>query len=257
MRCIIILVLTLSSWAQSDDWSPPKNPDPQAILQEARADTRAGKYETALAKHLWFHKNALSIDHSFYGVRLSFALSYWHELAKVYPPALSKMEEIRDQAAQNVMDGKDLRESFHDMTAINRTLNEESHTKGVFEVLDSKNPTAAKQIFDLAQPALVRAKAYGLVAKYLDPKKDFARMTRMFTLKKQMAEDANFGDRLLEFAKKNFTNDVTTLVAILVVNERKAEAEEIALSAKQEWNDPAFHAALDSALKGLVPEPWP
>jgi hypothetical protein len=257
MRYIIILVLALSAWTYGDEWTPPENPDPQAILREARADKKARRYETALAKHLWFHKNALSIKPSLSGVRLSFALSYWHELAKEYPPALRKLEQIRDQAAQNVVDDKDVFESFHDMASINRTLDEESRTKGVFEALDVKNPKAAKQVVQLAQPALVKGKAYSLLAKYVDPKEDFSRMIEIFRLGKRFAEDPKMGGRHLEATNRIFSNDVTTLVAILVVNERKAEAEEIALSARQEWNDPAFHAALDNALKGIVPDPWP
>ncbi len=35
------------------------------------------------------------------------------------------------------------------------------------------------------------------------------------------------------------------------------EAAETARLARAEWDDPAFGAALDTALKGEVPEPWP
>lgn len=257
MRYIILALALASASARGDEWTPPENPDLQAILQEARSDTEAKRYEIALAKHLWFHQNALSIQRSFYGVRLSFALSYWHELAKEYPPALKKLKEIRDQAAHNVMEGKDARESFHDMAAINRTLGEESLTKDTFEALDGKNPKAAKRAFDLAQRALVSGKAYGLFAKYVDPKKDFSRMTEIYRQEKRLEGDPHFGFRHFEFANKQFANAATTLVAILAVNERKAEAEEIALSAREEWNDASFHAELDKALKGIVPEPWP
>ena len=40
------------------DWTPPQNPNPDEILEEARADTEAGRYEDALAKHVWLHLNA-------------------------------------------------------------------------------------------------------------------------------------------------------------------------------------------------------
>src|SRR5688572_11688303 len=52
-------------------WSPPANPDPHVILREAKADTQAGRYEEALAKHVWFHSHALEIEPALYGVRLS------------------------------------------------------------------------------------------------------------------------------------------------------------------------------------------
>jgi hypothetical protein len=42
----------------SDEWTVPTDPDPQTILREAAENTRAGQYELALAKHIWFHENA-------------------------------------------------------------------------------------------------------------------------------------------------------------------------------------------------------
>jgi hypothetical protein len=46
-------------------------------------------------------------------------------------------------------------------------------------------------------------------------------------------------------------------VAILSVNDRTAEATEIATLAKEELEDATFHDELESALKGTVPAPWP
>src|SRR4051812_33123284 len=68
-------------------WSVPAKPDPQVILHEARADARAHRFEDALAKQLWFHQHALEIRPSLAGVR-GVALMDWHDLGKVYPPAL-------------------------------------------------------------------------------------------------------------------------------------------------------------------------
>ena len=65
------------------------------------------------------------------------------------------------------------------------------------------------------------------------------------------------GTNHLRAGEKSFTNKTTTLVALLVVNGRKSEAEKIAQDAKQEWDNRAFHAKLDDALHGRVPEPWP
>lgn len=56
-----LVVALVSTAAVAADWTPPEKPDPQAILQEARQDAMAKRYETALAKHLWFHEHVLSI----------------------------------------------------------------------------------------------------------------------------------------------------------------------------------------------------
>src|SRR4051794_4253621 len=68
-------------------WTPSDTPDPSDVLDSAVDDTRSGSHADALAKFLWFHHNALRHDQAFGGVRLSFALSYWLELAGAYPPA--------------------------------------------------------------------------------------------------------------------------------------------------------------------------
>jgi hypothetical protein len=248
MRFVMLFILLGVTPLLADDWTPPKNPDPQAILQEARADTRAKRYKIALAKHVWFHEYALIIEPALYGVRLSFALSDWLELAEKYPPALAKLKKIRDAARRNVMAGKNVRESFHDMASINYHLGEQSATKKTFEALDQKNPKTAEEVFDLAQPSLVIGKAYALIFKYISPKEDFAKMVAEYLRWKKLDQ---------EFANKRFANASTTLVAILVLNDCKKEAEEIAASARAEWDDSSFHAALEEALKGVVPDPWP
>src|SRR4051812_34817029 len=102
---IALLLLTLQLEAE---WSPPVKPDPSSILQEAEADTRAGRFEDALQKHIWYHENALKFQRAQYGVRLSFALSAWWELASKYPPAMEALRRARDTAEANVrsQDGK-------------------------------------------------------------------------------------------------------------------------------------------------------
>jgi hypothetical protein len=253
--CILaIILMPLFGFAQ---WTPPDNPDPVTILREAQADASAGRFDVALAKHVWFHENALKYQRGLYGVRLSFALSYWYELAEAYPPALAKLKEFRDDATTKVMVGKEIREAFHDLVAINRTLGEEVHTKEVFVGLDADNPAAAKEVFELAQPALIRAKEYTLCGRYLDAEESFGRIVERFRMHQELAERQQFGDRLRRFAEKEFTNRCATLVALLVVNKQEKEAKDLAVKAKAEWEDAAFRAEIDKALEGHVPDPWP
>jgi len=187
MRSVMLFILLGATSLHADDWTPPETPDPQAILEEASDDTRAKRYEIALAKHVWFHEHALTVDPAFYGVRLSFALSDWLELAQQYPPALTKLKEIRDAAQRNVVEGKNVRESFHDMVAINDHLGEQSTTKELFESIHEKNPKTAEKVFELAQPSLIKGKAYTLVGKYISPKGDFAKMRERYRYDKKLA----------------------------------------------------------------------
>jgi hypothetical protein len=238
-------------------WTAPADPDPQKILQEAEADTRAGRYEDSLAKHIWFHENALNIQPAQYGVRLSFALSDWVKLGESYPPALEKLKSIRDQDEKKIRQGKSSRGIFHDFEAINKELKETSRTKDTFIWLDSNAPTFAKEVFDIAEPDLVRAKEYRLCNKYLDPNNSFQHMLDLYKETMEIAKNSQFGKRTSEYDQKEFSNSSATLVALLAVNGRTAEANDIATKATAAYDDPQFKSLLQKAKKGEVPAPWP
>jgi len=108
----------------------------------------------------------------------------------------------------------------------------------------------------------VEAKEYSLCGRYLEPDKSFEQSRKNYReLKKmaqrQVAQNVSHGDRLLDFAEKNFANQTTTLVALLVANDRKADADRIAAEALKERDDPPFKAEMDKAKRGEVPAPWP
>ncbi|MEI9962222.1 MAG: hypothetical protein WDM76_14140 [Limisphaerales bacterium] len=57
---LMLAVLLSCVWfGYRTGWRPPQNPDPNKILKEAESDTAAGRYTDALAKHVWYHENAL------------------------------------------------------------------------------------------------------------------------------------------------------------------------------------------------------
>src|SRR5690349_12760080 len=171
-------------------WTPPANPDPHKILYEAEADAKAGRYEDALAKHAWFHENALKLQPALSGVRLSFALLYWRQLGASYPPALDKLKSIRDKSAERVRNAEiptnapsDLsasHEDFNDFASINKELKESSKTKDLFLWLDTHKPVMAKNVFGLAEPSLIEAKEYSLCGRYLEPDKSFERSRKQY-----------------------------------------------------------------------------
>jgi hypothetical protein len=243
----------------NERWKPPKNPNPQAILDEAEKDAAAKRYEDALAKHAWFHENALKTQPALYGVRLSFALSAWVELGKSYPPALEKLSSIRDEAGIIVRDAKGSRDLFHDFVAINEYLQEDDKTKELFRWLDANNPNMAKAVYDIAEPALVKVKEYRLCGNYLDPDKSFQLMRDSYRYhKERVSHNPKITkDMLREYAEKSFLHKATTLVALLAVNGRKDEADRIAIEAGTEWDDPKFKAQLEKAKNGEFPAPWP
>jgi hypothetical protein len=121
-RTLAALLLAAASPAFA--WTPPAHPNPQAILQEAVEDRVAGRYEDALQKQLWFHKEAVKIQPALVGVRSSFALAYWAHLAAKYPPALEALKKVRAEAEQDVRAGREPVQAFGDVAAINNELDD-------------------------------------------------------------------------------------------------------------------------------------
>lgn len=239
------------------NWSPPANPNPKEILSEARADAKRGNYAVALAKHVWFHENALKHDSALAGVRLSFALSDWTDLAAVYPPALEQLKSTRDNAETNVRNknGRDAYEAFLDFSSINEKLNEDAKTKELFLWLDSNKPETARDLFSLAEPALIKEKDYNLCGKYIDAEASFAEALQNYRMTSDIAKNPKFGKKLQDFADRKFTNITTTLIALLVVNNRKPEAEQIISKLSREADIPEFQKEIQKALNGEVPSP--
>jgi hypothetical protein len=260
----IALLTAVRLAGAAEPWTPPENPDPQKILHEARADARAKNYETALAKHVWYHENALKFQESQSAVRRSFALSHWLDLADDYPPALDELKAIRDETARRVAPEKGKRiktEDFADLAAINRTLDDESATVQVFRELDAHDAKLARRVYRYAERALVESKEYALCGRYIDSDREIFLMIQGFQTTRELEQKPRAGRKLPEFAEKNFINEGALLVALLVVNDRKTEAENVVRELKKETGDAAFHEklakALDESMKGVVPEPWP
>jgi hypothetical protein len=241
-------------------WTPAENPDPSEILKEAKQDAAAGRYGDALAKQVWFHESALKYQPSLTGVRLSFALSQWLELGAHYKPAMEKLKAIRDETAKRIreVDGTDtIFGDFADFSAINKTLNEEPKTHELFIWLDGHKPELTHLCFNVAEPALIRAKDYRLCGKYIDPDRDFEMLKDLYRTNLQFVQKRKVRKQVQDFAEKKFSNGAATLVALLVINDRKDDARRIAEAAAKEWDNPSFKDELEAARKGIVPEPWP
>jgi hypothetical protein len=165
------------------------------------------------------------------------------------------LKQVRDEAGQQAKKESDGVQSFQDFAAINRVLGDEKKTVKLFKELDGVATEKAQKMFRFAEPALIKAEEYALCGRYLDPPKQIEGIVRMYRLGQEF--DAKHPERRSDFTTKNFTNDSTTLVALLVVNDRKDEAEEAAKTFRKERDDAEYRAALDDALKGNVPKPWP
>jgi hypothetical protein len=244
------------------DWKPDAHPEPRRILQEARGDAAAGRYEDALAKHLWFHENALKYAPELDGVRLSFALESWTHLGASYPPALEKLRQARENLREGIRSGKrkraeEVATAFHEFAAINRALGDEPGTVALFLWLDANRPPLAKAAYEAAETSLIAAKAYAVCGKYLD-NTAFSRL--LSAREKSMKEAATPGrlrpdqlNQYREFVERVFAAKAATLVALLTLNDRVGEAQRIALKAQAVRDDAEFREQLAKALQGEIP----
>jgi hypothetical protein len=238
------------------EWQPPEKPDPRQILQESVDDRRHGRFAAALAKHLWFHRHALEYRPSLYGVRLSFAMSYWFELANQFAPARDALILLRDEAEEQILAGAtDSASRFSEFESINHHFQQHSRTSELFEKLATDNPQLATRVYDRAQRALIVTEKYALCSQLLtNPEATFEYERELLrdclsrNKGKECQREMNTASRTV------FARNVGDLIAILARNNRHAEAQQIAALAGNEWKNPKFQTLLDHALRGEFPE---
>ncbi len=243
----------LATWA----WTPPPQPDPLAILEEAREDRIAKRFDDALAKHLWLHDEVLNVNLAFRGARLSYALDNWAHLAAKYEPAMIALKKARDAAAEDVKEGRGTRQAFADFAAINQALGEESRTRELFLRIEANDPLLARSVYRSAEGALIEAKDFAVCGKYLEPGAELGRLAQI-----HRSIDATMKRRVVETAEKDafdrfFVREAGTLVALLALGGRKIEAEETADGARRMLDTPEMRTALEQALEGRVPPRFP
>jgi hypothetical protein len=251
----LLLSFVFSSAAAESQWKPPARPDPGQILHEAREDGLAGRHADALAKHLWYHREALAISPSHAGVRLSFALSYWGALAEKYPPARKELEAVRIETGARARTPAGTEQDFHDFQSMNRQSRNEASTLDLFLWLDQNNPAVAKASYPRAERTLISARKYELCGKYLDPDGRSGELIRDY--KSHMEEAKRQRDIPADWvtgtAKGILMDRGGSLVALLVLNGRKAEADKVAEAFLKAHSDADMRKTLAAAKKGVIP----
>lgn len=122
------------------------------------------KYDQALTRLDWFWNHILEHEPAMYGVRLSFCLGVWKDLADVYPPALAELKQLRDGAEKKALQGDT--QAFAEAVNLNRTLKESTRTVELFKKLDKTQPELAKKMWHFADMTLIEHNEYALSLKY-------------------------------------------------------------------------------------------
>lgn len=235
-------------------WIPPDDPDPSEILQSAVFDRKNGQYAQALQKHLWYHHNALNNPADGQGgVRLSFAIGYWHELGSAYPPAMDAFIGTRNKAEVQVRLADDF-QAFRDAAAFNEQLDENPRTVELFLEMARKSEETAYRNYHVAERYLIAEKRYRECNPFLEPEKRMAMVARMCEAERWLgATNSNQPRRTPAVVSLHAINNVLCLIALLVLNDRQTEADQVQATAVQLIDDEHFRESLTEAMAGQFP----
>jgi hypothetical protein len=241
--------MTNSAWTPSDD------PNPSEILHSAVDDTRDGSHKQALAKFLWFHQNALHYDRALYGVRLSFALSDWLDLAAVYPPARDSFIFTRNQTeAAYRLDPSNF-DLFTDVAVLNDHLGDGNRTADFFSHVAESDHRAAQRLYHVAEPYLIAAGLFQTCEPFLNSDWRMSIAAESYRLSRKFEESRPECDiPIPRFAREHYVQDIATLVALLVLNNRVEDANTAYNAALRVLNDDEFRTIMDAAMTGHLPD---
>lgn len=222
--------------------------DPKKVLREARLYVKSRDYAAALEKYIWFHEHALETSRAWVGVRLSYAIMEWADLGKVYPPALKELERVRDSKTESLIAGVREPGLFHDVHAINRTLEQVERTRDLFKVIAHADQELAEKCFPFALDSLVEGKEFELARRFMpDVRTAVERYAQPFKFAdRETASKEMFREALVTIYAKN----VGMVLQVLIGVGEEAEAERVRQYAVDRVTDPELW---DMVLERLYP----
>lgn len=236
-------------------WQPPDDPDPFVILHEASDDTRDERFDVALKKFRWFHENATRIQPSLSGVRRSFALAYWMELAELHAPAMDAFLEIRNRTEERFRLDYASYDLFADISSMNQRTSDEQRTVDLFCEAASKSHALADRYYHVAERSLVACGRYRECTPFLDVDKRVQHAVNVYHMSLERESKPREGRPLPKTALKHFTNDVATLTALLAVNDMLPVAVSVRDRVSKVVTSQDFLETLNSAVAGHFPPP--
>jgi hypothetical protein len=228
--------------------------DPRARLQRGQEAAAAGHYEEALRDYIWFHEHALEHEPSLYGVRLSFALWYWMELANEYPEARTALKRIRDEKTTRLLNGDTNRDLFHDVESINERLENEEATYELFATLEKAKPDFAAVCADLAMPAIVKAEDFEMALRYTpSPGDTLRRYSEAFNrdIEELEPQPPSKAPRLEAYVQL-YVRRVRLLLKILRGNNQNSEADALRVRALESIKSTSARDAVREGLQSAA-----
>jgi hypothetical protein len=151
----------------------------QEHLQNAMAlsgDWAKEKMELCLQDFSWVWEESLEQLPTFVGVRGSFLLEQFKQLADIYPPALTYLQEQLGALVEHVEEGKAKARGFLDLEALHRTLGGDHVTSTNMHTLLGAQPEVADEVGPMLWRTWIAEQDWALVQRYPPSLPEMARM---------------------------------------------------------------------------------
>ncbi|MFC0251115.1 hypothetical protein [Massilia consociata] len=199
--------------------------DARARLDAASELAHEGRYEEALREFQWFHDHALEEMPSLYGVRLSYALGAWVDLAADYPPAREALLRVRERDAALLLAGQGTRGLLHDVVAIDDELGQVADTHALCVALEKADPALLLASASLVLPAIIAAGDHALAERLLPTPEETIRERSRFLMKVFERWRRQYARTMYIAAQVDiYANDVRQVLMVLEQRGRAAEA---------------------------------
>lgn len=227
----------------------------QERLQAARMAAQEGRFSEALSEYIWFHEHALEERPSLHGVRLSFALGYWLELAEQYPPARAALQSVLDEKTARLERGDQDWELFNDVTAINRESGKDEATYDLFVLINKANPAFAARCVEVAMPAIVKAADFTLARSFIrDPEKSVEQLASRLIEGIEWANRSLHPERQADITDHKirlYAEEVGMLTQIVHMSGDSERADALLEQAISLVGSPALQEAVRAALASV------
>lgn len=199
--------------------------------------------------------NALKHDAGLTGVRLSFALQDWLDLASKYGPALDAFMRTRDETEAAFLQDPANFDLFRDLASMNRDLGDGIRTANLFEMIAASNRANADRLYDVAEPFLVAAGRYVACNPFLNSQCRLEFAARRFQISKSVEESHPVHKKPApSFARRYYLEDVATLIALLVINGRADQAQQAYNKILDVVDDEESRKIMDTSMTGHLPD---
>ena len=189
-------------------------------LDKAREAVQLGNYANAVEIYNNFFKETFK-NSAKYGVRLSYCLNEWASLGEIYPQALKKLENIKNESL--LLFKKDREpERFHDYFAICGQLKSPELPHQEFLRLHATDKTLSSQVIPFIWDELIENKEWEICIAYLDnPLEKYESYLHNLDVifKKHVRDDStSFEKEIVEHSLNWYIKVVTNILLILKYN---------------------------------------